>query len=83
MGQSGSYPIEHTFDIQVDHSVPLVNLEESKRRDRHNAGIVHQDIDLAVCVDGLLYSKATLGNIDVLINVSTTPHNADVVTSAA
>ena len=53
MRKGGSDPVEHALDIGVD--LPLVDLEEIKRRDRHNSSIVHQDVDLAVCVDGLLY----------------------------
>jgi hypothetical protein len=55
MGESSSDTIEHALEIDVDHAVPLLDLEESKRRDRHNAGIVHQDVNLAIRVDCFLY----------------------------
>src|ERR1700722_20337194 len=58
--QSGSYSVEHALDVEVDHAVPLVDLQKRKRRDRHNAGIVDQDIDLSVCVDGLLDQSLNL-----------------------
>src|SRR5258708_1438846 len=60
MGQSGRNSVEHTLDIEVDHAVPLVDLQKRKRRDWHNTGIVDQDIDLSVCVDGLLHQSLDL-----------------------
>ena len=52
--QCGRNAVEHALDVEVDHAIPLVDLEKRKRRDRHDAGIVHQDVDLAIGVDGLV-----------------------------
>lgn len=42
---------KHALDVHVDHALPLVHLNCGKRRERHDAGIVHQDVDASPSVD--------------------------------
>jgi len=54
VGQCGRNAVEHALDIEVNHAIPLVHLEKRKRRNRHDTCVVHQDVDLAIGVDGLV-----------------------------
>ena len=38
-------PCRDTADIDVDHPVPLVDLERRQRGERHHAGVVDEDVD--------------------------------------
>src|SRR6185295_2594583 len=40
--------VEDTFDVDVDHLVPFVDAEIVERRDRANAGVVDENVKLAV-----------------------------------
>lgn len=55
MRQCGGDAVEHTFDVDVDHSIPFVDLETFQGGKRHQAGIVQYDIDVTElpnrCVD--------------------------------
>lgn len=43
--QYGADTPKHAFDIHVDHALPLILHAGSKRRQRHDPGIVHENID--------------------------------------
>ena len=47
--------VQHPFEVYIDHSFPFVDLEPSKRRLRHQPGIVDHHVDstvgLGACVD--------------------------------
>lgn len=42
---------EHALDIDIDGLIPFVDAPHGQRRQRHGAGIVDQDIELAKCLD--------------------------------
>ena len=39
--------VEHALDVDVDHPVPLVDLQRGHERERHDAGIVDDHVDAA------------------------------------
>jgi hypothetical protein len=41
-------PVQHTFDVDVDSAVPVVDLPTLERRMRHDAGVVEDDVDASV-----------------------------------
>jgi hypothetical protein len=45
--QHGGDTVENASDVDVDHAVPVLDLEIAHRRKRHDAGIVDQHIDFA------------------------------------
>ena len=49
-GQRCRDTVQNTFDISVDHILPIVDAQIVERRDRHNAGIVDENIKLAVAL---------------------------------
>ncbi len=46
-GEHGGDAIEHALDVDVDHPVPLLDLQRGHQRQRHDAGIVDEDVDAA------------------------------------
>src|SRR5436190_10439720 len=46
--QSCGDAVEHTLDVDVDHLVPFVHLQSCEPCDGHDAGVIHQHVDLAV-----------------------------------
>ena len=54
LGQNGREAIKHALDVDVDHAVPFIDLERRHQRQRHDAGIVYDDVDitesLAACL---------------------------------
>ncbi|MHC2293802.1 hypothetical protein ACVIJW_009672 [Bradyrhizobium barranii subsp. barranii] len=40
--------VEHALDVDVDHAVPLIDLQPFEQRLRHQAGIVEHHVDAAV-----------------------------------
>src|SRR5262245_26996020 len=40
--------MEHASNVDVDHAVPLVDLQLLKFGQRHHAGVVHHDINASV-----------------------------------
>ncbi len=43
-GQHGRDAMQHAANVDVDHSIPLVDLEFVQWRERHDARVVDQDI---------------------------------------
>lgn len=37
--------VEHALDVDVDHSIPLIDLNRGHQRQRHNAGIIDDHVD--------------------------------------
>jgi hypothetical protein len=50
--QHGGDAVEDAADVDVDHLVPFVDFQRFERRERHQAGVVDDDIDMAVLFDG-------------------------------
>jgi hypothetical protein len=50
--QHGGDAMQHAADVDVDHTVPLLNLHRRERRQRHDPGIVDHDIDRAEGLGG-------------------------------
>ena len=48
MRQRGGDAVEHALDVDVDHSVPVLDLAALERRVRHQPGIVDDHVDPAV-----------------------------------
>ncbi|MNI80812.1 hypothetical protein D3C73_1373750 [compost metagenome] len=44
--------VQYTFYIDIDHILPILNAQLIKGRYRHHAGIVDQNIELAVPFTG-------------------------------
>jgi hypothetical protein len=40
--------IQDTLNVDVDHFFPILDAQFVKRRDRHNTGIVEENVKLAV-----------------------------------
>ena len=52
-GQDGGDRVKHALDIGVDGAVPAIEIGHFEPRERHDAGIVDQHVDLAEAVDGV------------------------------
>ena len=64
--QHGGNAVEHAFDIDVDHLVPLVHFQRGQRRHRHDTGVVYQHIDAAESLQGglrQLFHVFTTGDV--------------------
>jgi hypothetical protein len=59
-GESRRDSVKDTFDVDVDSTLPFVYFERRERRNRHNASVIHQDIDLAVSIKRLLNQGVNL-----------------------
>src|SRR6266576_5473914 len=46
--QRGGDAVEHTFDVDVDHLLPILNAQVVERGNWHNAGIVEENVKFAV-----------------------------------
>lgn len=50
--KDGCNPVQDTTDVHVDHPVPFIHFQLGERRKRHDASVVHDDIDLTECTNG-------------------------------
>jgi len=74
--QNRGNAVKHALDVDVDHLIPLVDLEFiERRRQRHQAGVVDQHIDAAI---GLL---RRLGQRIELSTVSDVGNPVDGITA--
>ena len=48
--QRGGDSVKNTFDVDVDHVFPIFNPQVIHRRYRHDAGVVDENVELAVAV---------------------------------
>ncbi|EGE58966.1 hypothetical protein RHECNPAF_2530040 [Rhizobium etli CNPAF512] len=55
--------VEHTLDVDIDHPVPLLDLEGRERRERHDAGIVEDDVEPAEFRSGKTREGLDLGTV--------------------
>src|SRR5690606_40971378 len=46
--QHGGHAMQHAADVDVDHAVPFVDLQRGHGRQRHDPGVVDDDVDAAV-----------------------------------
>ena len=49
--KGGGDAVENSFDIDVDLPFPFLDLEGLDRRDGHDAGVIHDDVDTVETVD--------------------------------
>src|SRR4029077_14395165 len=58
--QSCGDAVEHTLDVDVYHLPPFVHLQSCERRHGHDAGVIHQHVDLAVSLQSHLDERVNL-----------------------
>jgi hypothetical protein len=51
-GQCGRDAVQQTFDVDVDHRFPVFHAQLVELRDGADAGVVDQDVELAMPVAG-------------------------------
>src|SRR4029453_15010660 len=65
-GQHRGDTVQQAFDIDVDHSIPFFDLEGRHGGDRHDSGIVNDDVDPVVLPKRALHQRldlVTLGHV--------------------
>jgi hypothetical protein len=53
-GQRCGDAVEHTFDVDIDHSLPILDAQVVERGNWHNAGIAEENVKFAVSLTGQL-----------------------------
>ena len=51
-GQRCGDAVEHAFDVDVDHLLPVLDAQFVERGDGHHAGIVDEHVKLAIPLTG-------------------------------
>jgi hypothetical protein len=54
VGQRSGDSVQHALDVDVDHVVPLVDLQSFERRLRHQTGVVDHHVDPTEALHHLL-----------------------------
>jgi hypothetical protein len=63
VGQRRGDSVEHALDVDVDHPVPLVDLEAFQERLRHQPGVVEHDVDAPVLLHGRVHEALHLAAV--------------------
>jgi hypothetical protein len=61
--QACGYAVKNAADVDVDHPVPLLDFQRVERRQRHDPGVVDEDIQAAILADGLAGKGLHVGAI--------------------
>jgi hypothetical protein len=51
VGQHRRDAVQYAFDVDIDHAIPLVDLEQIQGRQRHETRVVHQYVNSTVALE--------------------------------
>jgi DNA-binding transcriptional LysR family regulator len=55
--------VQHALEVDVDHPVPFVDLQALQGRERHDAGVVDENVDPAAGLDGRVHQALYLSAV--------------------